>query len=122
MLDNVDLLFTDAQIITLDESNPVIRNGAIAVIGNTIAAIGAADDVRAQCRTVKRTVDCGDAVVMPGMIDAHSHQFQLLGRTLGDGMSLLPWLPACPAARCLARNPSCTPRAARRGRWKCRQT
>lgn len=92
MLENVDLLFTGADIITLDESNPVISNGAIAVIGNTIAAIGKADDIRAQCRSIKRTVDCGGAVVMPGMIDAHSHQFQLLGRTLGDGMSLLPWL------------------------------
>lgn len=92
MFDQVDLLFTGADIITLDESNPVISNGAIAVIGNTIVAIGKADDIRAQCRSIKRTLDCADAIVMPGMIDAHTHQFQLLGRTLGDGMSLLPWL------------------------------
>ncbi len=92
MLDNVDLLFTGADLYTLDEDQPVIHNGAIAVIGNSIAAIGPADEVAGKCRNIKRTVDCSGTVIMPGLIDAHSHQFQLLGRKLGDGMSLLPWL------------------------------
>lgn len=92
MMDNVDLLFTGADIYTLDEDQPVIRNGAIAVVGNSIAAIGPAAEVAARCTTITRTVDCSGTVLMPGLIDAHTHQFQLLGRTLGDGMSLLPWL------------------------------
>lgn len=91
-IENVDLLFTGADLYTLNEDEPVIYNGAIAVVGNTIAAIGPAADVAARCQNIKRTVDCSGTVIMPGLIDAHTHQFQLLGRTLGDGMSLLPWL------------------------------
>ena len=92
MIDSIDLLFTGADLYTLDEHQPVIANGAIAVVGSSIAAIGPATEIAANCRHVKRSIDCSGTVIMPGLIDAHSHQFQLLGRTLGDGMSLLPWL------------------------------
>ena len=92
MIDNVDLLFTGADLYTLNEDQPVIRNGAIAIVGNSIAAIGPAAEVAANCQSIKRSIDCSGTLIMPGLIDAHSHQFQLLGRTLGDGMSLLPWL------------------------------
>ena len=46
-IENVDLLFTGADLYTLNEDEPVIYNGAIAVVGNTIAAIGPAADVAA---------------------------------------------------------------------------
>lgn len=92
VIENVDLLFTGADLYTLNEDEPVIHNGAIAVVGNKIAAIGTASEVAARCKNIKRTVDCSGTVIMPGLVDAHTHQFQLLGRTLGDGMSLLPWL------------------------------
>ncbi|MCL4746732.1 MAG: amidohydrolase family protein [Burkholderiaceae bacterium] len=92
MIASVDLLFTGADLYTLNEDQPVIRNGAIAVVGNSIAAMGPAAEVAANCQHTKRSIDCSGTVIMPGLIDAHSHQFQLLGRTLGDGMSLLPWL------------------------------
>lgn len=92
MLDNVDLLFTGSDLYTLNAEQPVIRNGAIAVVGNRIAAIGPAAEIAEKCQHVKRTIDCSGTLIMPGLVDAHSHQFQLLGRTLGDGMSLLPWL------------------------------
>lgn len=92
MINNVDLLFTGADLYTLNEDEAVIFNGAIAVVGNSIAAIGPADEVAKRCQHVKRSIDCSGTIIMPGLIDAHTHQFQLLGRTLGDGMSLLPWL------------------------------
>lgn len=92
MTNSVDLLFTGADLYTLDGDQPVVRNGAIAVVGNSIVSIGPAAEVLASCRHVKRSIDCAGTLIMPGLIDAHSHQFQLLGRTLGDGMSLLPWL------------------------------
>ena len=92
MTTHIDLLFTGADLYTLNEDQPVITNGAIAVAGNSIAAIGPAAEVAASCQHIERTIDCSGTLLMPGLIDTHSHQFQLLGRTLGDGMSLLPWL------------------------------
>ena len=87
-----DILFKGGDIITLDENNPYIRNGAIAVAGKEIAAVGPASGVETQIAGARRTVDFTGLTMMPGLIDGHNHLFQHLGKTLGDGLSLLPWL------------------------------
>ena len=45
-----DILFKGGDIITLDENNPYIRNGAIAVAGKEIAAVGPASGVETENR------------------------------------------------------------------------
>ncbi len=87
-----DILFKGGDIITLDRHNPYIRNGAIAVAGEKIVVIGAVQEVETQVASAHRSVDFSGLLMMPGMVDGHSHLFQSLGKTLGDGMSLLPWL------------------------------
>ena len=87
-----DILLKGGDIITLDENNPCIRNGAIAVAGKEIVAIGSASGVETQIAGARRTVDFSGLTMMPGLIDGHNHLFQHLGKTLGDGLSLLPWL------------------------------
>lgn len=85
-------IYDGADLVTLDPANPVIRNGAIAVGGNRILAAGPSTQVRASHGTGAALVDWSGLTVTPGMVDGHSHLFQSLGRTLGDGLSLLPWL------------------------------
>lgn len=87
-----DILFKGGEIITLDAANPRIRNGAIAVAGNEILAVGTSANVETQIPAAKRTVDCSGLTIMPGLVDGHNHLFQHLGKALGDGLSLLPWL------------------------------
>ena len=87
-----DILFKGGDLITLDATQPYIRNGALAVVGNKILAIGKMAEVEERLTTAKRTIDCSGLTMMPGMVDGHTHLFQSLGKTLGDGMSLLPWL------------------------------
>lgn len=87
-----DILFKGGDIVTLDEGCPYIRNGAVAVAGNEIVSIGAATRVEAEIGAALRTVDFSGLTLMPGLIDGHNHLFQHLGKTLGDGLSLLPWL------------------------------
>ena len=87
-----DILFKGGDIITLDASRPYIRKGALAVVGNKIVTVGETRDVAARFAAAKRTVDFSNLTMMPGMVDGHTHLFQSLGKTLGDGMSLLPWL------------------------------
>ena len=65
-----------AQIIDGRGGEP-IRNGAIVVIDDKIVAIGANIAVPAGARVI----DLGDATLMPGFIDAHTH---IIGRVLGD--------------------------------------
>ena len=87
-----DILFKGGAIVTLDKHNPYISNGAIAIAGKEIVAIGSVSEVNAEIAAARRTVDFSGLTMMPGLIDGHNHLFQHLGKTLGDGLSLLPWL------------------------------
>ena len=86
-----DILFTGADIFTLDAGNPCIRNGAIAVGGGEILAVGTTSRVEARVAAT-RTVNVSGLTIIPGLVDCHNHLFQHLGKSLGDGLSLLPWL------------------------------
>lgn len=56
-----------------------INNAAIIVVGDSITWVGTAANVKAPAGA--RTIDLGDATLLPGFIDAHVH---LAGRELGD--------------------------------------
>ena len=56
-----------------------IRNGAIVILDDKIMSVGPAGSVRVP--TGARVIDLGDATLMPGFIDAHTH---IIGRVLGD--------------------------------------
>jgi imidazolonepropionase len=50
-----------------------IADGALAVVGGRIAAVGATGDVRAQVRSAARRIDARGKAVLPGFVDAHTH-------------------------------------------------
>lgn len=82
-----DLLLTNATVLTMDEAFTIRRNGAVAVTGDTIAGI---DDGR-QWHAAE-TIDCGGRVVMPGLVNAHTHAAMALLRGLADDLRLDVWL------------------------------
>lgn len=88
----VDVLYTGGAIIAPDRDEPVIRSGALAIRDGEIVAIGPADEVARSCGKPAETFDFSGLILLPGMIDGHTHLFQTLGKTLGDGLTLLPWL------------------------------
>jgi len=57
----------------------VVQNAAVIVVGDSITWVGSAANVKAPAGA--RTIDLGDATLLPGFIDAHVH---LAGRELGD--------------------------------------
>jgi 5-methylthioadenosine/S-adenosylhomocysteine deaminase len=85
-----DLLLTGGSVVTVDDERRVIEEGAVAIDGDRIVAVGAAEELAGYGAT--RTVDCRGKAVIPGLVDCHNHLFQGLGRGLGEGMSLWPWL------------------------------
>ena len=85
-----DLLLTGGSVVTVDDDRTVLEPGAVAITGDRIAAVGTPTEL-ADYRS-RRTIDCSGKAVMPGLIDCHNHLFQGLGRGLGEGMSLWPWL------------------------------
>ena len=83
-----DILLTNAHIVTMDEHFTVHANGAIAITGGEIVAVGpAANDFQAAER-----IDCHGHVVMPGLVNAHTHAPMTLLRGLADDLRLDVWL------------------------------
>jgi predicted amidohydrolase YtcJ len=66
-----DLVIINANIHTLDKSQPVAE--AVAVFGNKIAAVGTSAEIRKLVGARTRVIDAHGALVMPGFNDAHVH-------------------------------------------------
>jgi 5-methylthioadenosine/S-adenosylhomocysteine deaminase len=87
-----DLLLDGGVVIALDDQKRVIEGGGVAISGDRIVAVGDSTDLASYRSGATRIVDCTGKVVMPGLTDGHTHLFQTLGRGMGDGLSLVPWL------------------------------
>jgi 5-methylthioadenosine/S-adenosylhomocysteine deaminase len=90
-----DLLITNANIVTMDSSRRVIEDGVIAVNGDTLAFVGTSGELRAQFMkgyTGKQTIDAKGKLIMPGLINGHTHIPMVLMRGLVDDVTLDDWL------------------------------
>jgi 5-methylthioadenosine/S-adenosylhomocysteine deaminase len=88
---SVDVLLTNAHVLTMDESLRQFSPGAVAVTNDAIVAVGPERAIRDQF-TARETVDCGGRVLMPGLINAHTHVPMTLLRGLADDLRLDVWL------------------------------
>lgn len=77
-----DLIITGACIITMDPARQIIPDGAIAITGGKITAIGATDQITAT-HTAYETLNATGKVMLPGLIDVHAHAGHGLIKTMG---------------------------------------
>ncbi len=87
----IDLLLTNAVVLTMDAQQRIIERGAVAVRGGAIVAVGASDDLAAHYDATEM-VDCGGCVLLPGLINAHCHIPMSLLRGIGADRQLDVWL------------------------------
>ena len=87
----VDLLLTNAHIVTMNESFQVYPEGALAIADGEIAAVGDAKDLAAELDATE-VVDCEGKVLIPGLINAHTHAAMTMLRGLADDRRLDVWL------------------------------
>jgi 5-methylthioadenosine/S-adenosylhomocysteine deaminase len=83
-----DLLLTNAHVLTMDERFTSYPSGAVAIADGAILAVG---DIGADYAPAD-TVDCGGRVVMPGLVNAHTHAAMTMLRGLADDLRLDVWL------------------------------
>lgn len=88
---NVDYLITGGILVTLDEAGHIYEEGAIAVAGPDIILVGPRATVEAQV-SAQTTLDATGQVVLPGLVNSHTHAAMTLFRGLADDMQLEPWL------------------------------
>ncbi|MEI8130800.1 MAG: amidohydrolase family protein [Leptolinea sp.] len=86
-----DLILTNAVILTMDEEFHTYEPGAVAILGNSIAAVGLETDVL-KCFSSPKTFNCKRKVLMPGLVNAHTHVPMTLLRGLADDLRLDVWL------------------------------
>ncbi len=91
MTQTVDTLFTNAVVLTMDEFLTQYDPGAVAVRGDSIVAVGPEADLKKEY-SAKEVVDCGGKILMPGLVNAHTHVPMTLIRGLADDLRLDVWL------------------------------
>jgi 5-methylthioadenosine/S-adenosylhomocysteine deaminase len=90
-MNTVDLILTNAHILTMDNDFHQYNPGAIALTGANITAVGSQEEITANY-SAKSVFDCGGKVLMPGLVNGHTHVPMTLLRGLADDLRLDVWL------------------------------
>jgi 5-methylthioadenosine/S-adenosylhomocysteine deaminase len=90
-MNKVDTLLDNAILLTMDKDYQIFEPGAVAVSGDRIVAVGPSEELNA-AYTSNETIDCCRQVLMPGLINAHTHVPMTLLRGLADDLRLDVWL------------------------------
>jgi 5-methylthioadenosine/S-adenosylhomocysteine deaminase len=91
MTKSADLLLINAIVLTMDEEMHQYDPGAVAVSRDSIVAVGPEAEIR-KTFPAAQVVDCGGRVLMPGLVNAHTHVPMTLMRGLADDLRLDVWL------------------------------
>src|SRR4030095_7298281 len=87
----VSLVVTGGIVVTMDAAGRVVPNGAVAIDGADIVAVDTAEGIGKQFRA-RETIDASGQVVLPGLINTHTHAAMVLYRALPDDLELTDWL------------------------------
>src|SRR3954469_5509024 len=87
----VSLLVTNGIVITVDPARRVIQGGAVAIDGRDIVAVDTTAAIAARYQA-RETIDAAGAVVMPGLVNTHTHAPMVMYRGLADDLALMDWL------------------------------
>ena len=86
-----DLLISGGTVVTMDANRAIIDDGAIAVKGDTILAVGPRAEIESRYAAAQ-TIDARGRLVLPGLINGHTHVPMTLFRGLHDDVTLNDWL------------------------------
>ena len=87
----VSLLVSGGTVVTMDAAGRVIPMGAVAIRGDTIVDVGSADEISGKYSAPQR-IDAAGQIVLPGLINGHTHAPMVLFRGLADDLALMDWL------------------------------
>src|SRR3954447_4959333 len=87
----VSLVVTGGTVLTENDLRQVIAPGAVAINGSDIIDVGTPAEIAAR-NTATQTIDARDQVVLPGLINTHTHAPMVMFRGLADDLALMDWL------------------------------
>ena len=89
----MSILIKNGYILTVDPQRRMIKDGAIAIEGDKIVAVGKTEEITKKYKKAEKVIDAKNCAVIPGLINTHTHLFQVLLRSLGDDLKLFDWWP-----------------------------
>jgi 5-methylthioadenosine/S-adenosylhomocysteine deaminase len=87
----VDQILSNAIVVTMDEDYRLFSDGAVAINGDVIVALGESDEIL-NTFEASEILDCAGGALIPGLINAHTHASMTLLRGLTDDQRLDVWL------------------------------
>ena len=95
-----DLVVEHALILALDDAGTIIADGAVAVAGDRIAALGPSAEIARRFRG-RETIDARGGILLPGLVNVHNHTPLMITRgmveDLGHAPAYTPGIPQGPA-------------------------
>ncbi len=86
----VDLIVSARHVVTMDQKRRVLEDGAVAIRNGAIVAVGSRKEIHDGYKG--RKVDYGNTIILPGLINTHTHAPMSLFRGVADDLPLQQWL------------------------------
>jgi 5-methylthioadenosine/S-adenosylhomocysteine deaminase len=87
----VSIIVSGGAVVTVDTARNVYNPGAVAIDGANIVGVGTVADITARFKAADQ-INASGSVVIPGLINAHTHAPMVLYRGLADDLRLQEWL------------------------------
>jgi 5-methylthioadenosine/S-adenosylhomocysteine deaminase len=87
----VTLVVIGGTVITQNAAHAILSPGAVAIDGTDIVAIDRPEAIAARYRAAE-TIDARDQIVLPGLVNTHTHAPMVMYRGLADDLALMEWL------------------------------
>ena len=91
MADKADILLSGGTIVTMNAQYDIFVDGALAIKDDSIVAVGPTAEISKQFEATE-TIDCTGKVIIPGLVNSHTHIPMTLFRGLNDDLRLDVWL------------------------------
>jgi 5-methylthioadenosine/S-adenosylhomocysteine deaminase len=89
--EKADVLVTGGTVVTMDTTRAILDDGALAVKGDSIIAVGPRSELEAKYEA-SQTIDAHGKLILPGFVNGHTHVPMTLFRGLHDDVTLNDWL------------------------------
>jgi len=86
---DMDIIIKNGMVLTMDGEDSVHNDGVVGVKGDTIAHVGSNDQSPLRAETI---IDANGGLILPGLVNAHTHAAMTLFRGLADDIPLMEWL------------------------------
>lgn len=90
-MDKVDIILCGDYVVTLNDNMDVIKQGAVAIAGNKIVALGLEGEILSRY-TAGKVIKGKDKAVLPGFINTHTHAAMVYFRGVADDLPLKKWI------------------------------